>query len=447
MIWLNPAALLALAAIVAPILIHILIQRRAERFAFPSLRFLQPTRLAAIRRHLLEDLPLLVVRIAILAVAAAALAGPLLVTAARKQAWDRRVVRAVVRGERVGGAGERVGAELARPASTRAEQASPLRQAAFEGASLGDGIRRAVLWLDKAPPARREIVIASPLPIGSIAPSDLAAIPADIGIRFERTGALPQTRTVSGGRLLTVGGVRTREVTIDRDRTAVHEAAAADPVTWPIDLISPPEMKPMIDAAVSAVLSQRVWAAPGDRRARLFVSDPAQGFSAATMTSPWMADAVARIARDTDLRAAASRVVAGFPEARFANSPWQTVATAADGRPLVVAAGSPDRLVVVSAAPAADVATPVLVRAMANALGGAPDLQGAEVMPIPDATIAEWSRPAAPLTVPRIDSIEQDDRRWLWLVVLILLALETWMRRTRVADATAGQREEQARVA
>ena len=81
MLWLNPVALFALAAIAAPILIHILVQRRAERFPFPTLRFLQPTRLAAIRRHLLEDWRLLAVRAALLAAAAAALAGPLLVTA------------------------------------------------------------------------------------------------------------------------------------------------------------------------------------------------------------------------------------------------------------------------------------------------------------------------------------------------------------------------------
>ena len=96
MFWLNPSALFALAAVAAPILIHLLVQRRAERFAFPTLRFLQPTRLAAIRRHVLEDLPLLAVRVALLATAVAALAGPLFVTNARRQAWDRRVVRATV---------------------------------------------------------------------------------------------------------------------------------------------------------------------------------------------------------------------------------------------------------------------------------------------------------------------------------------------------------------
>ena len=86
MFWVNPLALFALAATAAPILIHILIQRRAERFPFPTLRFLQPTRLASIRRHVLEDPVLLAVRAAILAAAALALAGPLLLTASRRQA-------------------------------------------------------------------------------------------------------------------------------------------------------------------------------------------------------------------------------------------------------------------------------------------------------------------------------------------------------------------------
>ena len=129
MIWLNPAALFALGAVAAPILIHILIQRRAERVPFPTLRFLQPTRLAAIRRHVLEDLALLAVRVALLAAAVAAVAGPLIVTPARRHAWNQRVVLATVADE-----------------------------------DLHDGIRRAVLRLEMAPPARREIVIASALP-------------------------------------------------------------------------------------------------------------------------------------------------------------------------------------------------------------------------------------------------------------------------------------------
>jgi hypothetical protein len=467
MIWLNPAALFALAAVAAPILIHILIQRRAERFPFPTLRFLQPTRLASVRRHLLEDLPLLAVRVALLAAAVAALAGPLLVTAARRQAWDRRVVRAIVRDD--------VGAEVAPPA--RADQGRPLREETFVAASLADGIRRATLWLGTAPPARREIVIASPFPLGSMTAADVAAVPADIGLRFERTGALPDARTTSAGRLLTAGGIRALEVTLAGDRTSVRDTPTGDATAWPIDVVTTSAEQPIVDAAVRAVLSQRVWAAPPDRHARLVVialdaaqadlkvrttpeavramSGVVQAFrpavadalsDASPIQLPWMADAAARIARDPDLRSAAARVTAGLTDPRFAAAPWQTLASAADGHPLAAAAASGARFVVASAAPPSDIATPVLLRSMANAIADAPDLRRAEVLPIADAVLRQWSRAPGPVAAPRIETVDRDDRRWLWLAALGLLAIETWIRRARPADVSQG-REKAARVA
>ena len=56
MIWLNPTAALALFALAAPIVIHVLVHRNAPRVAFPTLRFIQPARLASIRRRALERL-------------------------------------------------------------------------------------------------------------------------------------------------------------------------------------------------------------------------------------------------------------------------------------------------------------------------------------------------------------------------------------------------------
>jgi len=413
--WLSPVALFAMAAVAAPILIHILIQRKAERFPFPTLRFLQPTRLAAIRRHLLDDWLLLAVRVALLAAAAAALAGPLIVTSARRQAWDRRVARAIVTDDAAG----RV--------RTGIVPAAWLQQT-FEAPSLADGLRRAVHWLDSAPPARQEIVIASPLPIGSITQADIASIPAAIGIRFERAGTLPVTRTVPAGRLLTTDGVRGRQVTLSGEQTSVGDTAAGEVIGLPIDVVSAPDQRPAVAAAVAAVLSQHVWAAPPDRRARLVLM-PGAVSDASPIAQPWMADAVARIARDPDLRAAAARVADGLSDARFAAAPWATLTVAADGRPLAAAAGSAGRLMVASAASATDLATPVLLRSIANAMSAVPDLRAAEVVPIADAVLQRWSRRAAPVTAPRVEAVEQDDRRWLWLAALALLALETWVRR------------------
>ena len=438
MIWLNPAALFALAAVAAPILIHILIQRRAERFPFPTLRFLQPTRLAAIRRHVFEDLALLAVRVALLAAAVAALAGPLIVTSARRQAWDRRIVRAVVVDD---------GARAFQASDVDRGRERPALQQTFEATSLADGIRRATLWLAAAPPARREIAIASALPIGSISPADLAAIPSDIGIRFERTGALPATRTVAAGRLLTADGVRARELTLAGAQTLTRETAVNDPAAWPIDVVVPDADRPAIDAAIAAVLAQRVWVASTDRRARLVLSDPAANPAVASITVPWMAAAAAGIARDPDLAAAAARIPSGFSGASVNTAPWQILARAADGRPLVAAAAAANRFVVASAAPASELATPVLLRSIANAIAGAPALQHAEVMPIADAQLQRWSRPSAPPSSQRIETVDRDDRRWFWLAVLALLALEMWMRRARRADLPREQHEDHARVA
>ena len=377
MIWLNPLALVAVALISAPLLIHLLVQRRAERFPFPTLRFLRPTRLAAIRRHLLEDIPLLLVRAAILAAAAAALAGPLLVTAARRQAWDRRLVRAVV-----------------------------------SDSDLHDGIRRGVASLEKAPPARHELVIVSPLPIGSITAADIAAIPADIGIRFERSGTLPSSRTVLFGRVLTTNGEVDREVTLAGPQTSVRDtpAASSSASTWPIEIIAQADAQPAIDAAIAAVRAERVWAPAPDRRARLVLL-PSAAAGAGPVRTPWIAAAIARLTQDVDLQTATARLPHGIADVSFARPSWQVVAVAADGAPVVAAAATSDRLLVASGAPASDLVTPLLMRSIANALGPAPDVTGAEIVSIADTVLREWTRPPAAPTTPRLNTVDDDDRR------------------------------------
>src|SRR5262245_13554754 len=94
MTWLNAAAWIGLAAIAGPLLVHILAQRRAPRVAFPTLRFINPARLVSIRRRSLEDVWLLIVRVAIVIAAVAATAGPFVVNEARRRAWDATTIRA-----------------------------------------------------------------------------------------------------------------------------------------------------------------------------------------------------------------------------------------------------------------------------------------------------------------------------------------------------------------
>jgi hypothetical protein len=169
--------------------------------------------------------------------------------------------------------------------------------------------------------------------------------------------------------------------------------------------------------------------------------------NASPIQRPWMADAAARMADDEDLRAAGIRVQRGLADKRLAAVPWHVLAVAADGLPLAAAAGSADRLLMVSAADATSLATPVLLRSIANNIATVPDLQRAEVMPITGSVLQQWSRPPAPVVSPRIETVDHDDRRWMWLAALCLLLLEQWVRRSRPVAASQQRAGVSARVA
>ena len=75
--WQNPWAWLGLAMLALPVLVHLFSRRPARVAAFPSLRFIDVSRLLPTRRLQLSDVPLLLVRMAIVAMAVAGLAQPL----------------------------------------------------------------------------------------------------------------------------------------------------------------------------------------------------------------------------------------------------------------------------------------------------------------------------------------------------------------------------------
>jgi hypothetical protein len=424
MIWLYPLAWLAVAAVAVPVVVHLLAHRRAERVPFPTLRFLRPTRLAAIRRRALEDVALLAVRSAIIVAAVAAFAGPLWVTPARQAQWNQRLV-------------------------TETVDSSP----------LSEGIHRAVARLESAPPARQELVIAAPLTIGSVTAADLAVIPAHVGIRFIRTGDLPATRTAEALGLLTPAGEVQRTVTLVGSETRVREAPAAARAQWPIEIVAPARLQRTVDAVRAAVLGVRVPAPVSNRRALLVLLDadkensrdaaeaaagPTNG--PAPIRTPWVADAVARVARDAALLDESRRTARGIADRSLLQPPWHPLTAAADGRPVAVAAASGDRLLVASIAADGDLLVPTLARAIAVSLAPESDLRSAEIVPIPDSQLRAWTRAPGPPPPPRPETVERDDRRWLWGAVLLLLAIETWMRRQSAGAQDASQ-ETRARVA
>ena len=94
--WLNPGALVGLAVLAGPVLVHLLLRHRAARILFPSLRFVRASRTAAVRLRPPSDWLLLALRLATLGLAVLALAQPLLLAPARVAAWNARLARAVV---------------------------------------------------------------------------------------------------------------------------------------------------------------------------------------------------------------------------------------------------------------------------------------------------------------------------------------------------------------
>ena len=92
----NPWAWLGALALVLPIAVHLLRRHRATRRPFPTLRFLPDARVVAVRRHRPTDVPLMLIRLAVVAAAVIALAQPLWRNAAAARAAASGLSRAVV---------------------------------------------------------------------------------------------------------------------------------------------------------------------------------------------------------------------------------------------------------------------------------------------------------------------------------------------------------------
>lgn len=442
MIWLAPLAWIGAAAVALPVLIHVLVQRRAQALLFPTLRFLPHTRIAAIRRHRLDDWLLLLVRVAVILAATAALAGPLLLTGGRRAAWNGRVARAFV--------GTRD--DIAR-AAPQAEPRAAVARRDFETADVRDGIARAAEWLGTVPPARRELVVAAPFAQESVDAATIAGIPRDIGVRLVRVATLPAKATVDGGLRARGGALYRRTIELDGPSTSVVDRDGGEQADFPVRVIADVSSKAAIDAAISAVRSVSIGVPAPGHRARLVIAGPRLDHAALVaepVRVPWIADVLADVSNDSDLQTSAARVAGPGTDPDLSRQPWFALARGSDGRVLVAGASAAGEVLVASAAPAADVITPVLLRAISNALAPPQRLAAHEIMPIADDDLRAWERPPAPVVAPGLDTIVDDDRRWLWAATLGLLALEMLMRRNgRTADGeTAIAREEdRARVA
>ena len=262
MLWLNAAAFAGLALVALPLAIHLLVRQHTRTMAFPSLRFVRETALSAFRRRTLEDAWLLAVRVGVMAAAVAALAAPVLDTAARRQSYAGRVSRATI--------------ALDGTPDLDALRRDAFRSASFSRFALADAIDDAIRWLNAQPPSAREVVIAGELRRGAVFDSDLLDVPSDIGLRFVQSShAQDVTATLAVPILTRRDGklvLLERVVRAAVDSTQVLSETVTPAQDDSVRVTAAARDQPLADAALAAALREGLpW--PRDRAPIVIVWD------------------------------------------------------------------------------------------------------------------------------------------------------------------------------
>jgi len=305
--WINPAALIVLGLVALPIAIHLLVRQPTRSIAYPSLRFLRETELAAFRRRTIQDRALLGCRIAIVVAAALAVAGPVFQTPGRTAAYANRVSRAIVV---VGSVGND---------SIGTLTAGAFRAATFSRAALGDALSDALLWLERQPPSAREIVVTGGLRRGVVHSSDLLVVPEGVGIRFvpapfDAAADVTLPFLIRRNRML----VRVnRTLHLSSGATSVTDAPGTPVPADRLAIVAAAPDQPLAEAALRAALDAGVPWSDVDRRA-LVVWEGA-GETAVTRAP---ADAlIVRMARPFPPSASADAVLAALTRAGVSSRP------------------------------------------------------------------------------------------------------------------------------
>ena len=452
MIWQNPIAWLGLAAVAVPVLVHLRSRRTRLRVRFPTLRFIDPSRLAPTRRRRLTDVPLLIARVAIVVAAVAALAGPWLVTGAREARAGDRVVRAVV---------VDASESLTRPdaAGRTALEDARARAAALGGEAddaqvveTGDAdvaIAGAGAWL-LGRSGRRELVVLSDFQAGTIQEDTLRALDASIGLRMVRFETETPATTELGYRLG------------DLDATVIVTARAGHTeLSWRTRPADAPDDELLVlggggdGAPAPANVARRLARLAGRPAGPLAVVLPDHPDresligAARPVDRPWMFDVIEQVRRDASVRHAAAAETALIGIEGTALTP---LAIDSSGRPLASAAAMTvagiERLGVFVATGADSAFTAAVAGSLpAPAAADLPaHLRELEPDRLDEATVRQWERDATPATAAT-DRPDDSDGRWLWLLALALLGVETGMRRSAPVGSTATREVPRARVA
>ena len=426
MTWLAPLALLGVVALGVPILIHLFGRRVARRLKFPSLRLMGEAMPTPATRSVPSDLLLLVARCAIVLAAVLALAQPLFPTVRRDREAQRpvRVILVDTSTSMRRATGNGSAMEAAR-ALGRALLDSSRNGMIVESEHPGASLAGAASWLESQA-GRREVVVISDFQAGALHDGQVAAIPADIGVRLERM--------VSSDRLSAApeGVAAVDSLIADSSGTyAAWRVDRIDSLSVPAMLGSADELaRVRADTAVLRALFRR----PLKRTERIAVVLPGYpersvlANESAVLDSPWQGNLLVALKRNRAFAeiARAATVVSGCV------LPGTVVAINQSGAPIAstsrARAGAPHEILVFSCAEAGSLGAIGLIAGLMIALDSVPPLTELEPLLLPDDVLQRWQREPVG-SVPRGPDETSPDGRWLWLTALILLGAEEWLRR------------------
>ena len=421
MIWLNPWAWLGIAGVALPVVIHLLARGHARVRRFPSLRFLEPSRLLPTRRTRIQDPLLLALRCAVVLLAVAALAQPVLLTSHRRQALDRGLARAIV---------VDTSASMRRTLTTGMIALDSARRAAgrlasdaqasvvVESNDPGHALTGAATGLARQG-RRGELVVLSDFQRGQIDSADIASIPAGVGVSLYHLGvvdsARAELRSSNGFARASWVGNRT-----DAEWDGREPHADVRPVLLLGGLADSVAL-----SATRIAASSVAQPLPFDTSRRVAVVFPRYvgraelQASARPSYAPWMVDLLMRLRAE------------GFDAIQSG----------------VARVDNADRLVLFTGVAPGSLPAARLAAIVSHATSVAPPARELDPESLPQSTVGGWQRPvpvAAPIGARPRDESAPYDGRWLWLAALALLMAEIPLRRQRLISASV---EETARAA
>jgi hypothetical protein len=429
--WTNPVALWALLLAAGPVIVHLLRRHRAARVPFPSLRFVRQAETSAVRVRLPSDPWLLLVRVAAIALAACAAAGPILLTGARLSRWNAITARAIVvdtsGSMSVADADGAVPTRLADDAA-QAEARGAAYSRRIESANLADGVRLAAAWAGSAPPARREVVVITDAQRGAFDATVLRLVPDGVGIRVVAVGRRPSDEMFDGAALLgDADRSRRQRVALTAGTTAV--TIEGETRTSGVRIVASGEQGSVVARAID-VAARAGSLAPSPEQPIAFRFSDGGGavLPVAALDGGWMLSVALGVMADRSLVSIAPTDASPLGD-EFGRAPWTTL-VARDGKPVVSAAALEHELVLQAGAPVDSVFAAAVIRSALNAR--ATSYAEREIATTAPAVLAEWQRAAAP-----VDPVDKDawrratatDARWCWALALAALAIEQWLRR------------------